>query len=112
MNAHLTHMFVSTQRALPRLTISQIRHDIQKTDVERILDRLGRTFSRVFIKRDQHVGGKAKALVMFENADQACAAFTDLHRLEIPELADGPLQVELASESLTGVPAQQAPIRA
>ena len=70
-------------------------------------------FRFTFVGKGEYWAGKrTSCLVTFRTWDEANWAVDELHGLEAEELADVPLEVEIATGCHNRGPAQQAPIRA
>ena len=107
-NPYLPHRFVATLPPLAKITVRHLRLGTTQREIEQVLTERCCRFKNVYMKRNQ-AHCQATCQVTFQTAADACAAFTELNMKEIAELADGALHVEISSDGLSGVPAQQYP---
>ena len=107
-------MSVAPVTPYPKIVIRQIRFNTGRSVIERFLCCMGFPPLQVYIcRRGEYWAGKrTSCLVTFRTWDEANRAVDELHGLEVEDLADVPLESEIATGGASRVPAQQAPIRA
>ena len=99
---------------LPKIVIQQIHWNTFRSLIVRFLSEMGFPPLQVYVcRRGEYWPGKrTSCLVTFGTWDEANRAVDELHGLEVEDLADVPLESEIATGGASRVPAQQAPIRA
>ena len=107
-------MSLPNQSPYPKIVIRQIRFNTGGSVIERFLCQMGFPPLQVYVcRRGEYWPGKrTSCLVTFQTWDATFRAFNELRGLEVHELADVPLEIEIATRPAIREPAQQPPIRA